>query len=108
MLVPAAADGRRNALTWEAHRARDSQGNAVNGSGMRLVLDDIHTSDGGDLDGAGAESNDYGIRTELGVDVYQTRVVKKQNGPDSLGVQGQPGRRENHGSERTPGVPLRV
>ncbi|NVD37156.1 hypothetical protein [Marinobacter lutaoensis] len=91
LLVPAAADGRRNALTWEAHRARDSQGNAVNGSGMRLVLDDIHTSDGGDLDGAGAESNDYGIRTELGVDVYQTRVVKKQNGPDSLGVQGNRG-----------------
>lgn len=65
-----------------------SQGESLNGTGTQLVLDNIYTSDGGDFDGDGVEDNTYGIQTDLSVDVYQTRVVKKEDGPDSLGVNG--------------------
>lgn len=58
----AVSDTKRNALTWETD------------SGMKLVLNDIHTSDGA---GGG---NSYGMRTELSVDVAPTRVVNKQTG----------------------------
>ena len=63
----------------------------MNGTGTRLVLNDIHTSDGGDFDGDGVEDNSFGLRTDLSVDVYQTRVVKKTDGPDALGVVGNRG-----------------
>lgn len=84
-------DSRKNSFAWETNREIDGSGQAVNGTGTRLVLNDIHTSDGGDLDNDGIEDNTFGIRTDVAVDVYQTRVVKKNDGPDSLGVSGQRG-----------------
>ncbi len=87
----AAGEGRKNALTWETNRETNGVGEAVNGTGTRLVLNDIHTSDGGDFDGDGVEDNSFGLRTDLSVDVYQTRVVKKTDGPDALGVVGNRG-----------------
>lgn len=75
-------DSRKNAITWETNRRR-SGGSAVNGSGTQLVLNDIYTSDGD-----GSNRNTFGIQSELSVDVYQTRVVKKTDGPDALGVSG--------------------
>ncbi len=79
---------RRNALTWETNRQLDAGGNPVNDTGTKLVLNDIHTSDGGDFDGDGVDDNTFGIRTDLSVDVYQTKVVKKTDGADALGVAG--------------------
>ncbi|RCW66633.1 hypothetical protein DET61_110186 [Marinobacter nauticus] len=88
ILARAQSSEKRNSLLWETNRTVDGQGRAVNGSGTRLVLDNIYTSDGGDFDGDGFDDNTYGIQTDLSVDVYQTRVVKKENGADSLGVNG--------------------
>lgn len=80
-------DSRKNAFAWETNR-RVSGGSPMNGTGTQLVLNDIHTSDGGDFDGDGVDDNTFGIRTDLAVDVYQTRVLKKTGGPDALGVVG--------------------
>ena len=82
------SETRKNSLTWETNRQADSSGNPINNSGTRLVLNDIHTSDGVDLDGDGEYDNTFGIRTDLSVDVYQTKVVKKADGADALGVVG--------------------
>lgn len=79
-------DTRKNAITWETNRDLDASGNPINDTGTKLVLNDIYTSDGDD-----SGSNEFGIRTELGVDVYQTKVVKKEDGPDSQGVTGSRG-----------------
>ncbi|MEP1214146.1 MAG: DUF6160 family protein [Marinobacter sp.] len=84
----AVSDSRKNAFTWETNRQIDGSGKSVNNTGTRLVLNDIHTSDGGDFDGDGVEDNTFGIRTDLSVDVYQTKVVKKTDGADALGVTG--------------------
>ena len=91
VFATAAGEDRKNALTWETNRETNGVGEAVNGTGTRLVLNDIHTSDGGDFDGDGVEDNSFGLRTDLSVDVYQTRVVKKTDGPDALGVVGNRG-----------------
>lgn len=92
ILARAQSSEKRNSLLWETNRTVDGQGRAVNGSGTRLVLDNIYTSDGGDFDGDGVDDNTYGIQTDLSVDVYQTRVVKKENGADSLGGEWRPWR----------------
>lgn len=84
----AVSEDRKNAFTWETSRRKDAGGNPVNDTGTKLVLNDIHTSDGGDFDGDGVDDNRFGIRTDLSVDVYQTRVVKKSDGADALGVTG--------------------
>ncbi len=88
IFAEAVSDARKNALTWETNRQTDSSGNPINNTGTRLVLNDIHTSDGGDFDGDGSDDNTFGIRTDLSVDVYQTKVVKKTDGADALGVTG--------------------
>ncbi|KPQ01215.1 DUF6160 family protein [Marinobacter sp. HL-58] len=84
----AVSEDRKNAFTWETSRRKDASGDPVNDTGTQLVLNDIHTSDGGDFDGDGVDDNTFGIRTDLSVDVYQTRVVKKTDGADALGVTG--------------------
>lgn len=82
----AVSDTKRNAFLWETNRV-----DGVNGTGTQLVLNDIYTSDGVDLDGDGQEDNTYGFQTDLGVDVYQTKVVKKSDGVDANGVAGNRG-----------------
>src|SRR5690606_10176482 len=66
-------------------------GVAVNGTGTRLLSDNMSTSDGCGFNGDGVDDNSYGIRTDLTVDIYQTRVTKKEDGPDSRGVIGSRG-----------------
>ncbi|MGB1952024.1 MAG: DUF6160 family protein [Marinobacter sp.] len=88
LLARAADENRKNFFAWETNRQLGSDGRPLNGTGTRLVLNDIYTSDGGDFDNDGVDDNTFGIRTDLSVDVYQTRVVKKTDGPDSLGVSG--------------------
>ena len=48
--------------------------------GTAILLNDIHTSDGGDFDGVGQDDNTCGIRTDLAVDVYPTRVIRTVDG----------------------------
>ncbi|MDF0751346.1 hypothetical protein NLU14_14060 [Marinobacter sp. 71-i] len=84
----AVSDTRKNAFAWETNRQIDASGNPINNTGTWLLLNDIHTSDGGDFDGDGVDDNTFGIRTDLSVDVYQTKMVKKTDGPDALGVAG--------------------
>jgi len=88
ILARAVDDTRRNAIAWEANRQLDGAGRPINGSGMMLVLNDIYTSDGGDFDNDGTDDNTFGIQTDIAVDIYRARVVKKTDGPDSLGVTG--------------------
>ena len=88
VFAKAAGEDRKNALIWETNRQTNGVGEAIKGTGTRLVLDDMYTSDGGDFDGDGVEDNSFGVRTDLAVDVYQTRVVKKADGPDAMGVVG--------------------
>lgn len=87
----AQSDDRKNAFIWETNRRTDASGQPISGTGTRLVFDDIHSSDGGDFDGDGVDDNQFGMRTDLSIDVYQTRVVKKSDGVDSLGVSGSRG-----------------
>ncbi|MGP9833874.1 DUF6160 family protein [Marinobacter sp. NSM] len=91
VLARAEGDDKKNALMWESNRAVDGQGRPINNTGMKLLVNDIYTSDGGDFDGDGVEDNRFGIRTDLSVDVYQTKVTKKEDGPDAQGVVGSRG-----------------
>ena len=61
-----AVGDKRNRFLWETGRTTDSDGNPQNGTGMQLVLDNIHTTDG-----LGAGNNDFGVQTELTVDVRE-------------------------------------
>ncbi|PAU75823.1 hypothetical protein CK501_16450 [Halovibrio salipaludis] len=61
-----AVGDKRNRFLWETGRTTDAEGNPQNGTGMQLVLDNIHTSDG-----LGAGNNDFGVQTELTVDVRE-------------------------------------
>ena len=61
-----AVGDKRNRFLWETGRTTDAEGNPQNGTGMQLVLDNIHTSDG-----LGAGNNDFGVQTELSVDVRE-------------------------------------
>lgn len=60
-----ASGDRQNQFIWETGRDTDSDGNAVNGSGMQLVMNNIHTDD------VTTDSNDYGVKTDLNVDVRE-------------------------------------
>lgn len=91
IFAKAVSETRRNAFIWETNRSLGPDGKPENGTGTQLVLNDIHTSDGGDFDGDGIDDNTFGIRTDISVDVYQTKVVKKQDGADSAGVVGSRG-----------------
>ncbi|WP_166263149.1 DUF6160 family protein [Marinobacter caseinilyticus] len=91
VFAKAVSDTRKNAFTWETNRELGGDGQPVNDTGMKVVLNDIYTGDGGDIDGDGIDDNTFGIQTDLSVDVYQTRVVKKSDGPDSAGVVGNRG-----------------
>ncbi|MBR9872522.1 MAG: hypothetical protein GYB26_15415 [Gammaproteobacteria bacterium] len=88
ILARAEGPDKRNAVLWETNRTPDGQGQGINGTGTGLLLNDIYTSDGEDLNGDGIVDNEFGVRANLAVDVYQTKVTKKQDGPDSLGVIG--------------------
>ncbi|MGM0449364.1 MAG: DUF6160 family protein [Pseudomonadota bacterium] len=61
-----AVSDRANRFIWETGREQDSEGNLEDGSGMQLVLDNIHTSDGPDT-----STNEYGVKTDLKVDVRE-------------------------------------
>lgn len=76
----------RNRLTWENNRDRVA-GNPVNGTGTQLIFDGYSTNDGLGT----ADSNDYGFRANLNIDVFETRVLKKSSGPDDLGIDGNVG-----------------
>lgn len=91
IFAKAVSDTKKNALTWETSRQIDGDGTPINDTGTKLVLNDIHTSDGGDFDGDGIEDNTFGIQGDISVDVHQTKVVKKSGGADSQGVIGSRG-----------------
>lgn len=77
----------RNRLTWENNRRTNASGNPINGTGTQLIFDGYSTNDGLGT----SDSNDYGFRANLNIDVFETRVLKKTNGPDDLGVNGNVG-----------------
>lgn len=79
ILAEAVSETKRNSFTWE------SRGGSVAGRPMQIVFDNITTNDG---DGV---TNTYGIQHDIGIDVYQTKVVKKTTGADSNGVVGNKG-----------------
>ncbi|TVP53180.1 MAG: hypothetical protein EA349_14430 [Halomonadaceae bacterium] len=61
-------DDRRNRFVWETGRQSEN-GVPVNGSGLQLVLENIHTSDGADLTGQGGISNTFGLQTDTRINV---------------------------------------
>ena len=60
-----ATSDRQNQFIWETGRQTDSSGNPVNGTGMQLVLNNIHTDD------VTTATNDYGVKTDLQIDVRE-------------------------------------
>ena len=60
-----AAGERQNQFIWETGRDTDGDGNPVNGSGMQLVMNNIHTND------VTTDSNTYGVKTDLEVDIRE-------------------------------------
>ncbi len=68
-------DGTKaNVFIWENNRLKDIEGNAIDGTGTRLTLDNITTSDGYD-----ATTNEYGLKVNLSIDVANTRVLDKED-----------------------------
>lgn len=61
-----ASGDRQNKFIWETDRDTDSNGDAINGSGLQLVMNNIHTDD------VTTASNDYGVKTDLEIDVQET------------------------------------
>ncbi|WP_148861581.1 DUF6160 family protein [Marinobacter fonticola] len=86
----AVGETKRNAFIWETNRAM-GDGGPENGTGTQLVLNDIYTSDGVDANGDGIEDNTFGMQTDVSIDIYRTKVVKKDGGPDVNGVVGNRG-----------------
>ena len=74
----------RNRLTWENNRSQGAGGGYINNSGTQIILDNYSTNDG---TGTG-DTNDFGLQANLNIDVYETKVLKKQTGPDAQGIQG--------------------
>lgn len=79
------AEGKRNRFTWETGRAGEGTATPTNGSGLQLVFDNFTTNDG---DGG---NDTYGLRTDTNIDIASAYVVKKSDGPDSNGVDGNKG-----------------
>jgi hypothetical protein len=80
------ADGARNRLTWENNRSETSPGSGeyVNDSGTQIIFDNFSTNDG-----TGAnDSNAYGFQANLNIDVFETKVLKKNTGNDANGISG--------------------
>jgi len=77
----AVSNVKRNRLVWETNRKLVG-GVSQNNTGMKLVFDNFTTNDG--VDG----QNTYGLQNDINVDVAQTIVLKKSNGPDINGVVG--------------------
>ena len=76
-----------NRLTWENNRDVDVNGNPISGSGTQIIFDGFSTNDGlGPTD-----TNDYGFRANLKIDVYETKVAKKFSGADDNGIVGNQG-----------------
>ena len=73
----------RNRLVWENNRTQ-SGGESVNGSGTQIIFDNYSTNDGLGT----SDTNDYGFRANLNIDVFETKVLKKNSGADSEGVVG--------------------
>ncbi|UTW48713.1 DUF6160 family protein [Bacterioplanoides sp. SCSIO 12839] len=65
----------RNRLTWENNRRTDASGNSINGSGTQIIFDGYSTNDGLGT----SDTNDYGFRANLNIDVFETKVLKKGN-----------------------------
>lgn len=74
----------RNRLTWENNRRKDGVGKAINDSGTQIIFDGYSTNDGSGT----TDTNNFGLKADLKIDVYETRVLKKTSGNDALGVSG--------------------
>jgi hypothetical protein len=69
------ADGTKaNVFMWENNRQLDTDLNAIDGTGTRLTLDNITTSDGYNPD-----DNAYGLKITLAIDVANTRVLDRED-----------------------------
>jgi hypothetical protein len=80
------ADGARNRLTWENNRTETSPGSGeyVNDSGTQIIFDNFSTNDGTGTN----DSNNYGLQANLNIDVFETKVLKKNTGNDANGISG--------------------
>jgi hypothetical protein len=67
-------DEKRNQIALEARRTVDANGKPVNGTGVQVVLDNFWSSDAKVGD---ANSNLYGFKADLGIDVAPTVVISK-------------------------------
>jgi len=79
------SEDKRNRITWETGRTGEGAPTQTNGTGMQLVFDNFTTNDGTD------SLDTYGFRSDYNIDISSTRVLKKSNGPDSNGVDGDKG-----------------
>ncbi|MDX1590183.1 MAG: hypothetical protein R3296_14710 [Oleiphilaceae bacterium] len=84
ILAPEVDEDRRNRFVWETGRER-SDGVPVNDTGMKLVLENIHTSDGADLNGDGEISNTFGLQSDTRIDVRPD--PRRDDGALGLGIE---------------------
>lgn len=71
----------RNRLTWENNRELQSNGED---RGTQMIFDNYSTNDGTGKE----DTNEYGLQTNLNIDVYETKVLKKITGTDVNGIVG--------------------
>ncbi|MBQ0729074.1 MAG: hypothetical protein KBT75_00155 [Oleispira antarctica] len=76
--------GARNRFTWENNRNESSLGEYDNDSGTQIIFDNYSTNDGLGT----SDDNTYGLKANLNIDVYETKVLKKSTGVDENGVVG--------------------
>lgn len=75
---------RRNRFVWETRR-ESPEGVPANDTGLKLVLENIHTSDGADLTGDGEVSNTFGLQSDTRIDVRPD--PRQQGEPPGLGLE---------------------
>lgn len=76
----------RNRLTWENNRAETSPGSGIylDDSGTQIIFDNYSTNDGMGT----SDTNNYGLQANLNIDVFETKVLKKNSGIDANGISG--------------------
>lgn len=74
----------RNRFTWENNRTQANNGDYINDSGTQIIFDNYSTNDGTGT----SDTNNFGLQANLNIDVYETKVLKKQSGSDVRGIVG--------------------
>lgn len=91
----------RNRLTWENNRTINPTSSDVKGT--QIIFDNYSTNDGTGV----TDTNDYGFQANLNIDVFETKVLKKSDGVDASGVNGNIGDELIYDTKLVDGIAVR-